>query len=858
MRRSIALLGSIVVAACVSDRLPTRPDLGRPSFAIEDAAHNINANPFFYWLPPMVPAPTTSGVFDPTQSPVVQICLLSAGACVAGEPLATFTMSSGPGSVIRVSTSDEHYIVNWHTDQFSLTPGATYRITVLIAGVPVGFADVLVGKNASELKNVNTDEFVPLVDDRTLPIKFRLEQGVTGVFHGVVTNTGGTFVTPDQLAGVEIPPNALPPGVTSIELVIARIPHEDFAPGTGPLNTTLAQYPYFYDFATVPDITFAQEVLVGLCQIEDPTNPFFPPEEIHGRLQLAHPDPNDENAVELLARLPKPDFIVCTGGYHGGLGGQTEDFGSPFAAVDPGDTYEGGPAEGSTIFNATFSASEPNTPPGPPEVGMWQLDNAAGEIFVRSAVGDLTDLPVHLNQVDGLLGGLDLIGTVAGTPPTTGVWVARWRSLVHSSDIFFAPIVLRDANFNIIASLEYRPNGLLSYSTPSTSPPTAPTSIGIGWVQNVSQLFEITVDLAEQVTSLRVNGVLVPGFESVPFVQSGASSVARIAFELGGTTAQSVAWDDISIYAAELEGAPEADLVIESFTHSPTSVTSFHLTTLNAVVLNAGAATAPPTSAAISLPGEEFAPSVTVPSLAPGQRFTVTRQICSTPPTQTATAFVAPVAGDDETNNSATHEYAVAQGTDPIVDGHSCPDEWNGAQGYGPFAVNLPGGATTTATLLIKNTTSQIFTQLAFAQDLSNHGLVIYAIRMDENADNQWNLGVGNGEDGFVAQQRVSGSRRDRFFDEFFTCQVSPCQGQRDDAWGGTNDGSTKSRDGGQPTVIEVAHGINTPDPRDASLAAGQTLKFLILINIGTSSSSLVTTFFPGPGSTSFASYLVQ
>src|SRR5262249_39940496 len=41
----------------------------------------------------------------------------------------------------------------------------------------VAFADVDVVSSGSQLKNVNTNEFIPLLDGRTLPIKVRIEQG---------------------------------------------------------------------------------------------------------------------------------------------------------------------------------------------------------------------------------------------------------------------------------------------------------------------------------------------------------------------------------------------------------------------------------------------------------------------------------------------------------------------------------------------------------------------------------------------------------------------------------------------------------------------------------------------------------
>jgi len=71
----------------------------------------------------------------------------------------------------------QYYQVDWHTDLFNLDPAKTYRLNVVVGGIVLGFADVDVVSNGSALKNVNTNEFVPLKDGRTLPIKFRIERG---------------------------------------------------------------------------------------------------------------------------------------------------------------------------------------------------------------------------------------------------------------------------------------------------------------------------------------------------------------------------------------------------------------------------------------------------------------------------------------------------------------------------------------------------------------------------------------------------------------------------------------------------------------------------------------------------------
>src|SRR2546425_167853 len=170
--KAIALLGAALGLACTDD-LPTLP--GRPSFEIMDGAHS-GGNRHFYFLPPLVSAPSPTGTFDASQLPEVRICAGAGGAC--GAVVADFTMTDGSGSeTVRVNTTDQEYAVNWHTDRFDLDPALTYRVRVLVESTELGHVDVDLVSSGKELKNVNTGEFIPLLDGRTLPIKFRIEQG---------------------------------------------------------------------------------------------------------------------------------------------------------------------------------------------------------------------------------------------------------------------------------------------------------------------------------------------------------------------------------------------------------------------------------------------------------------------------------------------------------------------------------------------------------------------------------------------------------------------------------------------------------------------------------------------------------
>ncbi len=188
---------------------------------ITDAAHN-GGPAHFYFLPPIVAAPSGTATFDASVAPftAVEICEWTGSTCVL-PLLARFTTTSGPGSeTIRVDIDSGDYVVNWHTGDFSLSTEQTYRIRVLVAGAELGHADVDVVASGKDLRNVETGEYVGLVDDRTLPIKFRIEPGavfVLGPGATTVQAAGGaiTLVVPagavSEPSGVIVGPAAAVP-----------------------------------------------------------------------------------------------------------------------------------------------------------------------------------------------------------------------------------------------------------------------------------------------------------------------------------------------------------------------------------------------------------------------------------------------------------------------------------------------------------------------------------------------------------------------------------------------------------------------------------------------------------------------
>jgi alpha-tubulin suppressor-like RCC1 family protein len=223
----------------------------------------------------------------------------------------------------------------------------------------------------------------------------------------IVGPSGGTVATPNGGAGVQFPAGTLPQEVL---VTIVRIP-TPATPGTGPLPTTLKQYPPYYDFATTPAVVFSDSARVGICQVTDPSSPFYPPEP-HDKLRLAHTvGPASQTTLEILDRVSVDDLVRCTSvtasatnfdaqfgwrgalasivdraldmvrptqlfAAHGGLGGKTKSF-SPFGAVDP---------TSAPVASVTVTISPSTIKVGEMALASAVLKDASGNVLTGRSV----------------------------------------------------------------------------------------------------------------------------------------------------------------------------------------------------------------------------------------------------------------------------------------------------------------------------------------------------------------------------------------------------------------------------------------------------------------------------------------
>ena len=244
----IACLLSAGLAAC-SEQGIVRPNdprlMAKPD--IRDGAHGGNEH--FFFLPPLVSAPAVSGTSDGSLSPTIEVCDMGLAAPTALDSCAGKPIIAQFSNAISYDATAEQYHVNWHTDQTAggTVAGHFYRIRVLVETAPLGHIDVQAVSSGKELKNVETNQYIGLVDGRTLPIKFRIEQGALAV----VGPNGGDVELAEGKVGVKVPA-----GATEENITLAAIP---LATGEHPADPALVAGSVY---EVTPSVSFDAPILV--------------------------------------------------------------------------------------------------------------------------------------------------------------------------------------------------------------------------------------------------------------------------------------------------------------------------------------------------------------------------------------------------------------------------------------------------------------------------------------------------------------------------------------------------------------------------------------------------------------------
>jgi len=330
-RIGFTVIAVAVIAACQSDR--TSPP--GPNALIQDANHN-NGNGFFFWLAPVINqhAPATQS-FSGKLSPLVTIT----NECPGGGVVRSFSGAD-------ISVSNAAYHVNWHTAQDNLDPACTYRVTVTVGSKLMGFADVDVVSSGRELKNINTNEFIPLLDDRTLPLQFFIGVG-SQCLHAASDCGEGTahpgqntvIVSANGQAGVFVPAGAVDADVTiSVESSDERPCIPGLLPPVFP-GSTGAVGNSCYDFRTDPPLSrvneggrFNTNVTVGICPDADA---FALDHATLDLLQIFQFDAGQEPSTRALDNVPAP-FLHCDPHFNPSFGSRRsllDELAKSFAAL---------------------------------------------------------------------------------------------------------------------------------------------------------------------------------------------------------------------------------------------------------------------------------------------------------------------------------------------------------------------------------------------------------------------------------------------------------------------------------------------------------------------------------------------
>lgn len=280
MRRIVPFLALavMIVATACGDTEPTSSLLSpnQPSAAISDGSRT-GGNPDFFFLPLLARDPRSLPNFDPNGfnpnlAPVIKVCEhpkttpsdLRNFDCNPYKEIATIS-----GTNVRVFPQLQFYLAVWKTRDYDLHPDKVYRVQVFVGSKRLGFADVTIVTSLREAKNAITGDIVPLAEDWSLPIPFRIENGALGAClnnadctERSVGPAGGTFLTSSGFAGVTLAPGwasaaAFAAGGGTIQLTIERVvlgERESCHDAEGVTGRLIEELEGCYHYATDPDL----------------------------------------------------------------------------------------------------------------------------------------------------------------------------------------------------------------------------------------------------------------------------------------------------------------------------------------------------------------------------------------------------------------------------------------------------------------------------------------------------------------------------------------------------------------------------------------------------------------------------
>jgi len=200
------------------------------------------------------------------------------------------------------------------------------------------------------------------------------------------------------------------------------------------------------------------------------------------------------------------------------------------------------PSFGQTVvmhadFNQDTVGEQPSTTPsGDPAGDYLHLSTTGGSISVESTFADLIDQPVIVSRTQS--GSIGLQFWLDPDLRDCDVYHISWRSLVDRY-VGFAYLSMSAPNYTIMSIIEYRSGGGL-YARGINNP------LSVGYLPNTSQFFEATVDLANGLLDISVDGQPDPQAQDID-IGSAMDGLRFIGLSFGLSDYYAVAMDDVHI-----------------------------------------------------------------------------------------------------------------------------------------------------------------------------------------------------------------------------------------------------------------------------------------------------------------------
>jgi hypothetical protein len=186
-------------------------------------------------------------------------------------------------------------------------------------------------------------------------------------------------------------------------------------------------------------------------------------------------------------------------------------------------------------------------PPLAPVDDVLIAMQGAGDFKVRDAVGDLTDQPLQMTQ-GAQVSSQYVQCKLSPDLRSCQNYVISWRSLMIAPSVFFVSGAARGPRGELMASISWRGDKVVFNAGGANE-----TDMSVGWVPNVSQLFDLSLDMVNHTVSLSVDGVPLPEIQDQSFRQSANDLVSWIV-SFGGIGTQTIVLDDLLITATGCGG----------------------------------------------------------------------------------------------------------------------------------------------------------------------------------------------------------------------------------------------------------------------------------------------------------------